>query len=175
MTADPSDVPLVSEFGDDFERCFDHLFQVAMRPALRILRSVDAAEDVAAEVLARALADWARLRMATWREAWVVRVATNLSIDQVRRSARRLPVVALAETGELEVRLDLASAVARLPRRQREAVSLRYFGDLSEREVAAIMDVSAGSVKKHLHRGLDAIRRDLGDGWRSDVPWEPAW
>ena len=103
-----------------------------------------------------------------------MRVATNLAIDQVRRSGRRLPAVTVNDTGELEVRLDLASAVARLPKRQREAISLRYFGDLPEREVAALMGVSVGSVKKHVHRGLASIRLDLGDGWRRGGPWEPA-
>ena len=152
-----------------FERQFQRLFEVAMRPSSRILRSVDAAEDVAAEVLARAYADWKRLSGAPWLEAWIVRVATNLAIDHVRKAKRRLPSVHRADTGELEVRLDLASAVARLPRRQREAVSLRYFGDLSEQEVAALMQVSVGSVKQHVHRGLASVRLELGDSW------EPAW
>jgi len=157
-------------FGDDaFERQFEHLFGVAMRPASRILRSVEAAEDVAAEVLARAYADWKRLGGQPWLEAWITRVATNLSIDHVRKAKRRLPQVHVADTGQLELRMDLASAVARLPKRQREAVSLRYFGDLSEQEVAALMQVSVGSVKTHVHRGLASIRLELGDGW------EPAW
>jgi len=52
-----------------------------------------------------------------------------------------------------------------MPRRQREAVSLRYFADLPEQEVAALMDVSVGSVKTHVHRGLASIRIDLGEGW----------
>lgn len=166
---------VASQFGDDdFERAFASLFSLAMGPALRILRTVPAAEDVAAEVLDRAYADWPRLRVAAWREAWTVRVTTNLAIDQVRRGRRRHPAVAVSDSGELEVRLDLASAVARLPRRQREAISLRYFGDLAEREVAALMDVSVGSVKQHIHRGLASIRLDLGEAWRTGEPWEPA-
>lgn len=148
-----------------FEAAFPRLFDVAMRPAMRILGDVAQAEDVAAEVLARTYADWKRLRGEPWLEAWTVRVATNLAIDHVRRSKRPLPAVETRPSGELEVRLDLATAVARLPRRQREAVSLRYFADLSEQEVAALMDVSVGSVKKHVHRGLASIRVDLGDGW----------
>jgi RNA polymerase sigma factor (sigma-70 family) len=157
---------VASEFENaDFEGAFARLFTVAMGPAMRILRNVAAAEDVAAEVLARTYADWRRLGGQPWLEAWTVRVATNLAIDHVRRSKRPLPAVQMATSGELEVRMDLASAVARLPKRQREAVSLRYFGDLSEQEVAALMDVSVGSVKKHVHRGLASIRVDLGESF----------
>jgi len=161
----PSD-PATPAFQDDrFEQAFPRLFDVAMRPALRILRSVEAAEDVAAETLARVYADWRRLAGAPWVEAWATRVATNLAIDQVRRAKRPLPAVDVAADGQLEVRMDLADAIARLPRRQREAVSLRYFADLSEQEVAALMDVSVGSVKKHVHRGLASMRVDLGDSF----------
>jgi RNA polymerase sigma factor (sigma-70 family) len=153
-----------------FEHRFDDLFRVAMRPAMRILRSVDAAEDVAAEVLARAYADWDRLGQAPWLDAWLVRSATNLSIDQVRRSKRQLkPFVAARPDGELEVRLDLAQAVARLPRRQRDTVALRYFGDLSEADVAALLGISVGSVKTHLHRAMASLRNELGDAWRESL------
>ena len=159
---------VASAFGEaGFEHRFASLFDVAMRPAMRILRSVEQAEDVAAEVLARAYTDWKRLGDAPWLEAWIVSVATNLSIDQIRRSKRPLPRVTEARDGELELRMDLADAVAKLPRRQREAVSLRYFGDLSEADVAALMGVSTGSVKKHVNRGLASIRVELGDGWRT--------
>jgi RNA polymerase sigma factor (sigma-70 family) len=157
---------------ESFDARFAHLFDVAMRPAIRILRSAAPAEDVAAEVLARTFVDWSRLEGAPWLDAWIVRVSTNLAIDQVRRSSRRFPRIAVADSGELEVRLDLATAVAQLPRRQREAVSLRYFGDLSERDVAALMDVSVGSVKTHLHRGLATLRERLGDAWRSGADVE---
>lgn len=162
-------------FDERFERSFATLFDVAMRPAMRILRSVDEAEDIAAEVLARVYVDRERLTDAPWLEAWTVRVATNLAIDRVRRRARRLPHVHANDDGELEVRLDLASAVARLPRRQRQAVSLRYFGDLSEQDVAALMDVSVGSVKRHVHRGLAQIRKDLGDAWLSGPDEALGW
>jgi RNA polymerase sigma factor (sigma-70 family) len=165
-----ADDPGLPGFDDErFEEAFPRLFDVAMRPAMRILRSVDAAEDVAAETLARVYADWRRLAGAPWVDAWATRVATNLAIDHVRRSKRPLPAVEVAPSGQLEVRMDLAAAVARLPRRQREAVSLRYFADLSEQEVAALMDVSVGSVKTHVHRGLASIRVELGDSWAVPV------
>src|SRR4051794_29114012 len=149
-----------------YSAAFSRLFAVAIRPSLRILRDVDAAEDVAAEVLARVYADWDRLGSAPWVEAWVVRAATNLSIDQIRRSRRRLPSIVTKPDGDVEVRLDLAHALARLPRRQRQTIALRYYGDLSEADVAALLGISVGSVKTHVHRGLAALRADFGEGWR---------
>lgn len=149
----------------DFEARFDGLFEVAMRPSLRILHSVESAEDVAAEVLARLYVDWARLGAQPWVDAWIVRTATNLSIDHIRRAKRVAPRVTTTPAGEIELRLDLVHAVARLPRRQRESVALRYFGDLPEQEVAALLGISVGSVKTHVHRAMNALRVELSDTW----------
>ena len=48
-------------------------------------------------------------------------------------------------------------ALRQLPDRQREALALRYYLDLSEAEMAAAMGISTGSVKTHLHRGIAAL------------------
>ena len=52
--------------------------------------------------------------------------------------------------------------LSRLPRRQRQVVALRYLSDLSERDVASMLGVSAGAVKTHLHRALGVLRERLG-------------
>ena len=51
----------------------------------------------------------------------------------------------------------MLQAIDTLPARQREAVVLRYYLDLSEADMAAAMGISAGSVKTHLHRALAAL------------------
>jgi RNA polymerase sigma factor (sigma-70 family) len=94
----------------------------------------------------------------------VVTVATNLSIDRQRRRKRlrALPdhSLSLVDVHEAE-RIDLARALRRLPRRQREVVILRYLADWSENEVAVALGVSPGAVKSHASRGLAALRRHL--------------
>lgn len=55
----------------------------------------------------------------------------------------------------------MLDALRRLPERQREVLVLRYYGDLSEAEIAAALDISTGSVKTHAHRGLAALATRL--------------
>ena len=68
-----------------------------------------------------------------------------------------------AETRALEHATGdwLVSALARLPRRQREVLTLRYYLDLSEAQIADALSISAGSVKAHAHRGLTGLRSDV--------------
>ena len=145
-----------------FDLAFWGLYRLAYRVAFRMLGDRGDAEDVAQEVLARAALRWSRLQDRP--EGWVTRVASNLAIDRVRRRRRTLPTpdrpLGLVDPyiGE---RGDLVNGLRRLPRRQREAVVLRYLADFREADVAIIMHCSEGTVKSHCARGLTALRGHL--------------
>ncbi len=150
---------------DGFNEAFDPLFARAYRVARRILVDSASAEDVAAETMARAYAHWGKIGRQSWREGWVVRVASNLALDLVRRRSRMVDAPMAedsVEDDDVAVRLALAEALALLPRRQREVVVLRHLAGLSEAEVAEALRVSTGSVKTHLHRGVASLRIRLG-------------
>ncbi|HLX89379.1 MAG TPA: sigma-70 family RNA polymerase sigma factor [Acidimicrobiales bacterium] len=147
---------------ETFEEAFAELYRLAYRVSFRVLGDRGDAEDVAQEALARSHLHWARLSARP--EGWVVTVATNLAIDRHRRRRRQPATIdeplALVDP-HLTERIDLARAMRRLPRRQREVVFLRYLADLPELEVADALGCSPGTVKVHASRGLAALRRQL--------------
>lgn len=155
---------------DEFDDCFPVLGALAYRVGYRLLGDRGDAEEVAQETLARAYVRWRRVRH--YAEAWVVRVATNLSLDRIRRrrfsapapfDATDQPANAISDIHIAE-RLDLARELDRLPRRQRQVVALRYLADLPEADVARTLGCSVGSVKRHAHRGLTALRQFRVEG-----------
>lgn len=144
---------------------FDELFAVGYRAGYAVLGRRADAEDCAQEACARALARWERVE--DHAAAWVARVATNLALDRVRRLsrsrwARGTEEVELATP---EHRHDLVRALRALPKRQREAVVLRFVVDLSEQETASAMGCAVGTVKSAAARGLDRLRLVLGPRW----------
>ncbi len=148
--------------GVRFEEVFSDLYRLAYRVSFRVLGDRGDAEDVAQETLARTHVRWARLRNRP--QGWVVTVSTNLAIDRLRRRSRTTELgiepVALVEM-HLSERIDLARALRRLPRRQREVVVLRYLADWPELEVADALGCSPGTVKSHASRGLAHLREHL--------------
>jgi RNA polymerase sigma-70 factor (sigma-E family) len=151
-----------------FELAFEDLYRLAYRVAFRMLGDRGDAEDVAQEALARAALRWSRLEDRP--EGWVTRVASNLAIDRIRHRGRTSSVInrplGLVDP-HIGERQDLVNGLRRLPRRQREAVVLRYLADFSEADVAIVMKCSEGTVKSHCARGLTALRRhltELGEG-----------
>ena len=152
-----------------FEVAFDVLFPRAQRLAYRMLGDDAAAEDVAAEALARAYANWGKVRDLPYRDGWVLRVATNLAVDAARKRRALLPTPSQhVLDDEAAVRLALQAALRSLPRRQQQAICLRYLAGLSEAEVAIALGVSVGTVKTHLHRGSAALRKWLGSDFEED-------
>lgn len=128
----------------------------------------------------RAYLHWRKIGAADWREGWVVRVASNLALDAIRKD-KRIDRRELDETsGTASGRLDpdvaesmaLATALRTLSTRQREVVVLRYLEGFSEKDVAAALRISPGSVKTHASRGLAAMREQLGpdaDRWNDET------
>lgn len=146
-----------------FEEAFDDLLNRAVRAARKILGDIAAAEDVAAEAMARAYAQWPKIADLDYRGAWVARVAANLAIDVTRRRPAWLSAPAARSTEDASVeRLAVLAAVRRLPRRQREVITLSYLTDTAEADVARVLGISVGTVKQHLHRGLISLRKTLG-------------
>ena len=149
-----------------FDEAFDDLFAVAERVARRVAGSSEA-QDVAAEVMGKTFARWSRVEMLPYRRAWVARVAFNEALDAHRRSRRRSGAAVSAPSSrdiadDLAVRVALNKALAKLPKRQREVVVLRYLADLTEADTASVLGLTVGSVKQHGRRALQAMRERLG-------------
>jgi RNA polymerase sigma factor (sigma-70 family) len=133
------------------------------------LLGADDPEDIAQEAFARLIRKAGSLRDPAAAVAYVRSTVCNL----VRNRHRHLRVVrrwtpaghdeASCEQAVM-IRQDhreLLMALAALPARRREAIVLRYWLDLPEREIAAAMGVSTGTVKSHVSRGLDALGEAL--------------
>ena len=162
-------VPPVREGADTvaaveaFEAVYWSLFLRAFRLAYRIVGNKPEAEDVAAEALARAHLHWQKVGSLPYRDAWVLRVASNLSRSAVRRrrqAPRPGPAAAPIEE-TVVVRAAVAAAVSTLPRRQRQAIALRYLAGLDVAEIAACLGISTESTRTHIRRGLAALRTQL--------------
>ncbi len=143
---------------------FEELHRVAYRAAFAVLGRRADAQDCAQEALARALVRWRTV--ADYAPAWVARVSTNLAIDRARRESRTLTFIeGAAVDPHCDRRRDLVVALRALPKRQREAVALRYLADLPEADAASAMGCSVGTIKSATARGLVGLRTQLGPQW----------
>jgi RNA polymerase sigma-70 factor (sigma-E family) len=158
----PTTEPLMSATRHEgFAEAFDDLYAHAYQQAYKLLGDRTEAEDLAQEACTRACLRWRRLDNP---QAWVVHATTNLAFDRFRRlrtatKFARGPAPAAIVADDRH--LDLYRALAKLPRRQREVIALRYLADFSEAQTAAQLGCAPGTVKSHAARGLRALRATL--------------
>ncbi|WP_088284245.1 RNA polymerase sigma factor [Kineosporia sp. A_224] len=128
------------------------------------------AEDIASEAFCELYLRWPRLRDPAAAPAYLRSVVCNLVRMRLRhlQVVRRHPEPGLPDAGSAEQEVvlredhrEVVDALRGLPDRQREALVLRYWLDLSEAEVAATMGISCGAVKSHTARGMAALTKAL--------------
>jgi RNA polymerase sigma-70 factor (sigma-E family) len=132
------------------------------------------AEDVVQDVYASLHTRWSQIAARDAVLPYVRAAVLNGCRSVLRRRAVARRVGAAhrdeppAKSAENEVilsedRRQVLAALARLPRRRREVLILRYYLGLSEAEIAAVLGISPGTVKSTAARGLAALARDLGE------------
>jgi RNA polymerase sigma-70 factor (ECF subfamily) len=125
-----------------------------------------AAEDAVQEALLRAWERSEKGQEIDTLEAWVTTVALNLSRSGLRRLRSERRARSRMHTPVLEEpnadRVDVERALSSLPRRQREAVVLRYYLQMDTREVAAALRINEGTVKSTLFRARATLASALG-------------
>jgi RNA polymerase sigma-70 factor (sigma-E family) len=138
------------------------------RLAFLMLGDRQTAEDVVQEAFCGLYRAWGRMSDHANALGYVRTSVLNGSRSALRRSRRvprplTVPPAASAEATVLagERQRETIVALRRLPPRQREAVVLRYFAELSEQETALAMGVSPGTVKSTTSRALAALARML--------------
>lgn len=148
--------------------------------SLKMLGDRAAAEDVTQETFLRLWKNAGRWRSGNARlETWLYRVAMNLCIDNLRERRREAPAEAAPDRADPAPRADdslaaeqrrviVDAAIAALPERQRMAITLCHYQELSNIEAAEILGVSVEAVESLLARGRRALRRKL-TGQRADL------
>jgi RNA polymerase sigma-70 factor (sigma-E family) len=145
-------------------------YKSLVRLALLLVHDVPTAEEVVQEAFIAMHTASRRLRdtekaLSYMRQAVVNRSRSVLRHRTVvdKNAPKPAPDEPSAEHGALAAieRNEVIVALRRLPDRQREALVLRYYGDLSEAEIAAAMGISRGAVKSHTARGMSALRTNL--------------
>ncbi|OKI26944.1 hypothetical protein A6A25_06765 [Saccharothrix sp. CB00851] len=148
-------------------------YVVGRRPALMRFATVLTcqtwlAEDIVSDVLGRAYERWDRISGMAEPHAYVRRMVVNEYLSWRRRLARTSPRAEVEPDAPFSDGADeraqrdaLIRRLARLPRRQRAAVVLRYYAGLSDAEISAELGCRVTTVRSQISRALATLRVDL--------------
>jgi len=186
LRAEWSDEALMAAVGREdvvaFSVVYDRYADLVFSATLRILANSHAAEDVTQDIFVRL---WRRPEMFVAERgrfvSWLMSVARHRAVDEVRARGRRGRYEAPPESDALayavidqgndpareaqakDDRTAVRLALAGLPREQRMALELAYFGGLTQQEIAVQLGEPLGTIKTRIRLGMQKLRRALGD------------
>jgi len=165
-------------FAEIVELFQDKLFRVCFR----MLGNRHEAEDIAQEAFVRAYINIHTFDTKRKFSTWIYRIATNLCIDRIRKkkpdyfldaevagteglnmysqiaSTEELPE---EEVLKMEMQDRVQYEISRLPDKYRAVIVLKYMEDLPLQEISDILEMPLGTVKTRIHRGREALRKQL--------------
>ena len=177
---------------EEFDRFVVETAASLLRAVYLVVWDEQEAEDLLQECYARLARRWPRVRRMDSPRAYARKVLVNLALDERRQQRRRRDElshggsvdsdrhqdhVAAAAYNRIDLGTDLDRALEELAPRQRAALVLRYFEDLSEAQTAEAMGCSVGTVKSTTARALERLRLVTGDppDRTSDPTPDPTW
>jgi len=149
-----------AEVFDAFVRARHHAL---LRYGTVLTGDVHAAADLVQDALERTGLAWSRVQQQGDPEGYVRRVMANRNVSTWRK-LRRERLVGQTPEGSYEDQPSdqlMWDTLARLPRRQRTVLVLRYYEDLSEAEIARVLGIAPGTVKSQASKGLASLRAVL--------------
>ncbi|MCO4852179.1 RNA polymerase sigma factor SigW [Bacillus vallismortis] len=167
-------------FADIVDIYKDKIYQLCYR----MLGNVHEAEDIAQEAFIRAYVNIDSFDTNRKFSTWLYRIATNLTIDRIRKKKPDYYLDAevagtegltmysqIAADGVLPedavVSLELSNTIQqkilKLPDKYRTVIVLKYIDELSLIEIGEILNIPVGTAKTRIHRGREALRKQLRD------------
>ena len=147
-----------------------------------MLGNTHEAEDIAQEAFIRAYVNIHTFDMNKKFSTWLYRIATNLSIDRIRKKkpdyyldaevagteglnmySKIAADTALPEDEieTMELQQTIQKEILKLPDKYRTVIVLKYIDELSLIEISEILEIPIGTVKTRIHRGREALRKQL--------------
>jgi RNA polymerase sigma-70 factor (sigma-E family) len=159
---------VVSEEPEGFAQFVEARERALQRTAWLLTGDRALAEDLVQTALVRAWSRWERIRRRDDPEVYIRRVMVNTWATWVRRKWRGEHATQSVPEGpapgdiaaEVAVRMAIRGALASLTARQRAVLVLRVFDDLSEAQVAQVLDCAVGTVKSTMSQALAKLRSD---------------
>lgn len=165
-----------SKKGDDeaFEQLIGSVRHKLYRTAYSYVRNEQDALDIYQETIYKAYTSLKRLKKPESFQSWIVRILVCKSIDFIRKESRHFTTDDMETFAELISErcvdhiahsMDLSVAFKFLDPKYKTIILLRYYHDLTIKEISSVMDFPEGTVKSYLFRAQKELRPILKEGY----------
>ena len=150
----------------EWDEFVEQYYNPIFRFCFQILGSREEAEDLTQDTFFKAYKSFATLEKPESAKYWIYSIARNGCIDRKRWWKRILLQDTLsdelpANSGQPDLSITLRKLIQKLPQKQREVFVMRHWHGFSTEETARALGIDPGTVKSHLKRAIDKLKRQL--------------
>jgi len=173
-TGNSENISATKEYETRLAGLYEEYYDKIARYVYVHIGSREEAEDIAGEVFLKAL-----MSLKSYREqgvpmqAWLFRIAHNLTVDHIRKMSKHTTVqIDLAGLPADDSPIDgaekrmeferVTEAMSQLTVEQKEVINLRFFGELTSKEVSGILGKSDGAVREMQRAAIEKLRAVMG-------------
>lgn len=154
--------------GDEkaFEEMIKHERNKLFRMAYLYVKNEDNALDIVQDTIYKAFISIKKLKEPDYFSTWITKILINTALDFIKKNKRLIPfseVERLEHNHEntIEASMDLVEAIERLEEQHKTVIILRYYKDLSIKQISEILECPEGTIKTRLHRAINQLKSDL--------------
>lgn len=152
---------------DSFTCVYQELKQPVYTISYRITQSKETAEDITHDVFVKLFSSPPDSSVKNIR-AWIFQMARNLSIDALRKKSRMAEqdedISSVDSYDRIHLRMDIETALRRLPCDEREIITLHLNADLKFKEISKIVNLSLPATYRKYRKALNCIQTELNGG-----------
>jgi RNA polymerase sigma-70 factor (ECF subfamily) len=151
------------------EKAFQQLIQEEKNKLFRIaylyVKNENDALDIVQETVYKAFISIKQLKEPNYFSTWLTRILINCALDFIRKNKNIIPFAEVEDTSEerqpIEEKLDLVEAIRKLENPYKTVIILRYYKDLTIKQIADLLNCPEGTVKTNIHRAISKLKLDL--------------
>ncbi len=159
---------------DQFRKLYESMYTPLFRIVKRIANNEDASEEIVQDTFIKVLDYWHKFETPDDAKYWLIRVAQNAALNWAKRSSKervlyqkvyseQRPAMDGPEHAHLksETELLVQKALDKLPKKFREVLVLKEYGELGYKEIGKVLGITEGNVKVRVFRARDALAEAL--------------
>jgi len=157
--------------GDEkaFQELIHHEKNKLYRMAYMYVKNENDALDIVQDAIYKAFISIKSLKNPQYFSTWLSRILINSALDFIKKNERiiltnEMDVLPKEQNLGIEEKMDLAGAIERLDVPYKTVIILRYYQDLTIKQIAEMLHCPEGTIKTRLHRAINLLKSDLREG-----------
>jgi RNA polymerase sigma-70 factor (ECF subfamily) len=152
--------------GKAFQELIQNEKNKLFRMAYVYVKNEDDALDIVQDTIHKAFISIKQLKDPHYFSTWIARILINTALDFIKKNNRMIPFSDIDglhndQKNRIEEKMDLVGAIERLDVQYKTVIILRFYKDLSIKQIAEILKCPEGTVKTRLHRAINQLKSDL--------------